>query len=289
MQFEVVAEDGRTVQVDSADWMMALVRGVDLLGARVSGFSCTTAADGVVTVEDHGSGRTWLVKPIDRGTPARSRPTPMPAEITKGPTPDRLMQPRRRHWRAEAPRPLWAPDAMPRETTDSADPGAGRPSDLGDMLYRQAAAIREATSVEQAMDLTLDRVLALVPAEGGSVLRGGRDDDALTFLAVRGGAGEALLGQTVPWGVGIAGACCVGGVPLVVRDVASDPRHYDEMDRQTGFSTAGILAVPVRTEGGFYGVVELVNPTDPAGFQNWHIDVVESLARALADRLSGRR
>lgn len=290
MQFEVVAEDGRSAKVEAADWMMALVRGVDRLGDRVTGFSCSTQPDGEVHVEDHGTGRNWVVRPIGGPPiePPRSlTPPPQHLQETGGPSERRLMRPRRRLWKTMPSRPLWEPDAAPREAP-SQNPRAHAPPNLAETLFENSREIGQSETMEDAFERTLKRAMALVLAEGGSVLRGGESDQQLTFVAVRGGAGELLLGQTVPWGKGIAGAACVGGVPIVVRDAQSDPRHDGSFDAKSGFVTRGILAVPVRTQSGFYGVIELVNPDDSDGFQPWHVDVVESLARALADRLSGR-
>lgn len=290
MRFEVLADDGRAVAVDAVDWMMALVRGVELLGPHnVSGFSCSTDASGVVTVQDHGSGRTWVVRLLDSQIPDDGRSvTPPSAElrVTGGPTPRRLMDPKRRAWASLPPRPLWAPDAAPR-VAPSQNPRAEAPPNLAEALFEQALRIRDANELVEACDLTLRSALAFVPAEGGAVLRGGKADQDLEFVAVRGGAGAALIGHRVPWGRGLAGAACLGGVAITASDVRADPRHDPTFDALTGFTTRGLLAVPVRTESGFYGVIEIVNPTGGT-FEPWHLDVVESLARALADRLSGR-
>ena len=290
MQFEVVAEDGRSAKVDAADWMMALVRGVDRLGDRVTGFSCSTQPDGEVHVEDHGTGRNWVVRPLGESTRELTRsmtPSPQVFQETGGPSERRLMTPRRRLWRTMPARPLWEPDAAPR-IAPSQNPRSSAPPNLSETLFEYSIEIGKTSTLEDACTRTLQRVMALVLAEGGSILRGGEEDNQLVFVAVRGGAGDLLLGQTVPWGKGIAGAACVGGVPIVVRDAQSDPRHDGSFDAKSGFVTKGLMAVPIRTASGFYGVVELVNPDDPSGFQPWHVDVVESLARALADRLSGR-
>lgn len=297
MLFEVIAEDGRSVGVDAADWMMALVRGVDKLGDRVTGFSCSTADNGEVTVEDHGTGHHWVVRPRNPGSvvPAAARtqgPTPPPPTLreTAGPTPRRLMEPHRRAWRSVPPRPLWAPDAAPRSEPPEAnrDPRSRPPPNLAETLFESASTIQDQATLESACLLTLDHALAVVPAEAGSVLQAVEVEQKLIFAAVRGDSADALRGKSVPWGTGIVGAATVGGVPIVVRDAHADPRHDGSFDAETGFVTKGLLAVPIRSESGFYGVIEIINPRGADGFQPWHVDAVESLAKALADRLSGR-
>ena len=278
------------MEVDAADWMMALVRGVDALGERVAGFSCEMGPAGAVQVTDPGSGARWTVRPVTASStsPLAEPPRHVPIGVTPGPMPDRLMTPVRQGWRTGLPRPLWEPDGALRSAGPGDDPRHRPPPNLRESLFEHAEAIRRSDSLETACAIALSRVLALVSAEGGSVLLSGETEDGLVVRAVQGGAGEALMGKTIPTGVGVAGAACEGGVVLVVRDVRSDPRHFQGFDQATGFETRGLLAAPVRTESGLYGVLEVVNPHGEAGFEPWHVDVVELLAGALARRLSGR-
>ena len=113
-----------------------------------------------------------------------------------------------------------------------------------------------------------------------------RTDRVLEFVAAQEGAGTLLLGNRVPWGAGIAGAAWVGRVPLMIRDVQAEPRHDCATDEETGFRTRGLVAVPVRADGVFFAVFERVNRV-VGGIRPWHEDVVESLFRAIAGRLSG--
>jgi phosphoserine phosphatase len=59
---------------------------------------------------------------------------------------------------------------------------------------------------------------------------------------------------------GIAGAAFRGGELVNVRDASTDPRFYSEIDRQTGFQTRTLLAVPLRgIDNEMIGVLELLN------------------------------
>jgi phosphoserine phosphatase len=62
---------------------------------------------------------------------------------------------------------------------------------------------------------------------------------------------------------GIAAATFRDGSVLNVHDVSRDPRFYDQVDRQTGYHTRSLLAVPLRgVDGEVTGVLEFLNKTD---------------------------
>lgn len=287
MHFRVDSSDGRTLKVEAADWTMAMVRASEILGVRVAGFTCDTRPDGSVHVADDGSaGLSWEITPLpgDRGAvapaPARA-PTPMQAPPRSTP----MMHARRRPYRAPQRKPLWSPDGGSAPTVESSL--EGEPLNLAERVRELAGQIRQSSNAQEAIERTLYLAMSLVNCEAGSVLRGGLDDEALVFVAVRGGAGDALLGRELPYGEGIAGASCEAGITLQVLDVPSDPRHKAEIDAETGFVTRALLCVPIRTDVEFFGVVELLNPRRQGGFSAWQVPVVESLALALAQTLGG--
>ncbi|MFV8755499.1 sigma 54-interacting transcriptional regulator [Nannocystaceae bacterium ST9] len=62
------------------------------------------------------------------------------------------------------------------------------------------------------------------------------------------------------FGQGIAGTVAAEGELLAVADPANDPRFDATFDRQTGFSTRSMLAVPIRdSAGAVIGVLQLLN------------------------------
>jgi adenylate cyclase len=74
------------------------------------------------------------------------------------------------------------------------------------------------------------------------------------------------------------------GLTVQVNDVAREERHYNDLDRQTGFQTRSSLCVPIRDEeGNAFGVIQLLNPK--AAFSDWNIETVETVARTLVGPL----
>jgi Nif-specific regulatory protein len=64
----------------------------------------------------------------------------------------------------------------------------------------------------------------------------------------------------LPVGKGVAGDVARTGEPVVIADVAGDPRWAREVDQRTGFSTRSMLCAPVRApDGGIRGVIQVLN------------------------------
>lgn len=83
MKYRVVGDDGKKVEVDAFDWMMAMVHAIEILGIEVSGWACETRPDGTVHVTDPMSNRSWTVtkagEDLKVPTAALEGPTVAPA------------------------------------------------------------------------------------------------------------------------------------------------------------------------------------------------------------------
>jgi HD-GYP domain-containing protein (c-di-GMP phosphodiesterase class II) len=124
--------------------------------------------------------------------------------------------------------------------------------------------------VEVAKALTaerhLDRLLARVVDEAARVA----DADRCTLFVADREKGELWSKVAhgaeeirVPLGAGIAGAAAAGGAPIRIDDAYADPRFVARVDRETGYRTRSILAVPMRnTRGEVVGVLQALNRRD---------------------------
>ncbi len=251
-RFVVEDDQSRHVEIEASDWMMAMVRATQALGATPSGFNCEPRGGGVVFVTDPGSGGWWRVTPKEDVTARLGR------------------------------RALWSPDGTspPPSLAGPTRHVPPPPPNLQERLFEASAAIARQPTAEDAAGHALSLALALVPCEAGSVFRVTPDGRAFEFLVVEGGAGDTLLGRLLPVDQGIVGAAYQAEVSIRVEDASSDPRHMSEIDDQTGFSTKALVCAPAVSDAGFRGAIELLNPTD--GFAPWHIDVVTQLAQGLA-------
>jgi len=98
----------------------------------------------------------------------------------------------------------------------------------------------------------------LVDAESASLLLLDEKTQTLYFDVAL-GLGEEASRLRLPLGKGIAGSVAQDRRPALINDVRRDPRWSPEMDKQSGFITRSVLAVPMTFKGKLVGVLEAIN------------------------------
>jgi GAF domain-containing protein len=100
---------------------------------------------------------------------------------------------------------------------------------------------------------------AIFAAKAASIML--LDDPAgeLVFEAVTGEGEDTLIGRRIPSSAGIAGWVAESRQPLVVEDVASDPRFAADTARRTGYVPKGLMAVPLLHEDRVLGVLNVLD------------------------------
>jgi signal transduction histidine kinase len=122
-------------------------------------------------------------------------------------------------------------------------------------------------------------VCDLTDAETGSILLVDRRTGELRFEATTHPDGHAIYQMAVPM-ESIAGWVFQHNEPVMVSDARSDPRFYAQVDRETGWETRSLIAVPMAARGKVIGVLEVINRRNGGPFTN---DDLETL-RILADQ-----
>lgn len=100
---------------------------------------------------------------------------------------------------------------------------------------------------------------AIFRAKASSVLLLDEASNELVFEAVVGEGEETLLGQRFPAGTGVAGWVLATNTPLVIEDVARDPRFAKDVAEDTGYVPEGLMAVPLLHEERALGVLEVLD------------------------------
>ncbi len=113
-------------------------------------------------------------------------------------------------------------------------------------------------------------------------------DGSLIFKAAAGGAGDKIIGMRVPKGKGLVGWVAQQGEPVWVPDVRNDPRFYGMVDKQTGFSTQSIYALPVWMGDEIVAVLEMINPQPETDINDLR-DTMLALASLAASALQNAR
>ena len=115
---------------------------------------------------------------------------------------------------------------------------------------------------------------AIFHARAASVLLLDEATDELVFEAVVGEGEDTLVGRRFPSGTGIAGWVLGTRQPLVLADVASDPRFSADTAQSTGFVPKGIMAVPLLHGEEALGVLEVLDRPADARFRIEEVDLL---------------
>ena len=100
---------------------------------------------------------------------------------------------------------------------------------------------------------------AIFAARAASIFLLDEGTDELVFEAVTGEGEESLIGQRMPAGKGIAGWVVVTRQPIVIEDVAHDPRFAQDVAESTGYVPRGLMAVPLLHDERTLGVLEVLD------------------------------
>jgi signal transduction histidine kinase/transcriptional regulator with GAF, ATPase, and Fis domain len=156
-------------------------------------------------------------------------------------------------------------------------------------LNRIGRTITSSLDAERVPALIIEQVTELLDAEESSLLLLDEASGDLVFAYTNGPIGEGLLGQRLPRGTGLAGYVVETGQSVIVNDVQHDRRFDSSTDRNTGFITRTLLAVPLRGVGGVQGVIEALNRRDGGQFTLADQKMLEALADQATIALDNAR
>jgi len=131
-------------------------------------------------------------------------------------------------------------------------------------LMEVSAIISSTLDFNELMTLVMEKAKDVMAAEACSILLYNKETDKLEFevaLCEEESTSDMLKKKiTLDMGQGIAGWVASNQKPLVIRDVKTDKRFYQEADKLTGFTTKSLIAVPLVGRRGLIGVAEVINP-----------------------------
>lgn len=116
------------------------------------------------------------------------------------------------------------------------------------------------------LESILESATKIARSEASTLFLVDKASDDLVFSVPTGPAAEKVTDMRIKKGVGIAGWVAQEGKTVIVRDVGEDPRFHPEIDKQSGFKTRSILAVPLKSKGKVIGVLEALNKREKLTF-----------------------
>jgi GAF domain-containing protein len=159
-----------------------------------------------------------------------------------------------------------------------------RPPVADDRLRAAVAAgvLASEDAHRQLLHATVEVARGIFSARASSVFLYDGETDELVFEAVAGEGSDSLIGQRIPSSTGIAGWVLVTRQPLVLEDVAQDPRFAHDVAETTGFVPKGLMAVPLLHEEDALGVLEVLDRPEQARFSLEEMELLGLFANQAA-------
>jgi len=118
--------------------------------------------------------------------------------------------------------------------------------------------------------------------EAASIMLINERKNVLEFVVATGEKKQRISTATVPMGEGIAGWVAVNGEPQIVNDTSADPRFTGKIDKQSGFVTRQILAIPLVLEQRIIGVIEVINTRDKRVLDDDDVRILTAIGERAA-------
>ena len=157
------------------------------------------------------------------------------------------------------------------------------------VLNEIGKALTSSLDIGEVMHVILAKVSELLKPRNWSVLLKDQATAELYFHAAVGEGSDKLLGLRIKAGEGIAGWVAQNNLPLLVPDVAKDPRFASRFDAASRFHTVSILCVPLTFKGLTLGVIELVNGEGDGAFSEEDLRILGTVAEFSAIAIENAR
>ncbi len=123
---------------------------------------------------------------------------------------------------------------------------------------------------------------AIFGAKASSIMLLDEEADELVFEAVAREEEQHLVGMRFPSSSGLAGWVLVTRQPLVLEDVARDPRFAKDLAEGTGYVPSGIMAVPLLYEERALGVLQVLDRPQRSRFSLQEMELLGLFANQAA-------
>jgi signal transduction histidine kinase len=138
------------------------------------------------------------------------------------------------------------------------------------------------------LDLIVNAARDLTRSEATSILLLDNKTGDLYFEAVTGSKSEEIKRIVVPPD-SVAGWVVREGLPQIINDVTRDHRFFAQSDKQTGFLTRSLIAVPLKVKEKTIGVLEAINRVDDTPFVEEDVEMMTTLGAQAAVAITNAR
>jgi len=142
--------------------------------------------------------------------------------------------------------------------------------------------LAKSVDLAELLEIALFCSMEAVAAEAASILLLDEPKENFHFYRVEGPAKPLLGGTSFPATEGVAGRVLGSLEAEIVNDVNVDAQFYGEIDRETGFVTRTMIAVPLVAGEERVGVLEVLNKADGGPFTADERLMLSSVADEIA-------
>lgn len=128
-----------------------------------------------------------------------------------------------------------------------------------DILYEIEKEISSSWDLDKLLDKILFKTTQTLDAEAGSILLLEEKTNLLYFKSITGEKAEELRKFKIKMGEGIVGWVASTKTPVIVNNVAKDPRFAGHISAKIQFPTRSIICVPLVENNRILGALELIN------------------------------
>jgi GAF domain-containing protein len=156
-------------------------------------------------------------------------------------------------------------------------------TDEGDLRAAVAAgALAAREGYRPLLQAIVEVARAIFAAKASSIMLLDEPAGELVFEAVTGEGEDTLIGRRIPSSTGIGGWVTQSRQPLVIEDVASDPRFSADTARRTGYVPKGMMAAPLLHEDRVLGVLYVLDRPAQRRFSVAEMDLLGLFANQAA-------
>lgn len=158
-----------------------------------------------------------------------------------------------------------------------------------EMILDISRALNSTLDLAELLQSITDVATQLTDTEAASILLLDKKTGELYFEAATGEKQAEIDRIVVPLENSIAGWVVRNTEPLVVDNIRTDKRHYQEIDKALEFETRSILGVPLQFKQETIGVLEVLNKQENAPFTGDDVYILNTLASQAAVAIENAR
>ena len=158
-----------------------------------------------------------------------------------------------------------------------------------DHLKEISTWVSSVQDLDQLLELIIETATRMMDAKASSLLLLDPKTRKLYFKVATGEKSTDVKQFEIDLGQGIAGYVAQTGEPLLIPDVANDPRWDKEISESIGFKTRSIACVPMKINGDIIGVVEIIDKADGSAIRDEDLKILSVFADLAAQALGNAR